>query len=377
MIRRREASFIAAIIMALLPTQAMSASILAGNSSPLCLIPVKNGEPTNVDFYQSFRLTSKVVAVRGLDRPIIFPLNRGGVWTLDAAGAYVLFGGDFPNHYQDQYASDTSTGDVICVNWKLGVFRLRPGEAKFERLYAADGKPFVRPFSAAYVARLGGTVISDNSGLYLLHASGQVEQLYWDTNVGGKTPGRVFDLPELKLLLFATYGFIYARDDNGNLTIFDEGFGGLLAARVTADGRIFLQQNEQNLIVPWPPNDPTRTPAQQGTSTEENFQGVETRLTKLVRIHDRQMSINLPQGVYGAPVEFPGGVMVASAGRDGLYTLNADNGWELVDQSREIAGNIIYLFQLPVENQALLVNGRKGLFLLVQKTDARSAGCLR
>jgi hypothetical protein len=89
------------------------------------------------------------------------------------------------------------------------------------------------------------------------------------------------------------------------------------------------------------------------------------------------MSINLPQGVYGAPVEFPGGVMVASAGRDGLYTLNADNGWELVDQSREIAGNIIYLFQLPVENQALLVNGRKGLFLLVQKTDARSAGCLR
>ncbi len=123
----------------LMPAQAISASILSGNSSPLCLVPVKHGKPTKADIYQSFRLTSKVVAVRGLARPIIFPLNRGGVWTIDAAGAFVPFGGGFPNHYQDQYASDTSTGDVIGVSWTLGVYRLRPGETQFQRLYAADG----------------------------------------------------------------------------------------------------------------------------------------------------------------------------------------------------------------------------------------------
>jgi hypothetical protein len=312
-----------------------------------------------------------------LDHPIIFPLNRGGVWTIDAAGAYVPFGGDFPNHYQDQYASDTSTGDVIGVSWKLGVFRLRPGETQFERLYAADGKPFVHPFSAAYVARFGGTVISDNSGLYLLRPTGEIKRLYWDTRVGGKSPGRVFDLPELKLLLFTAEGYIYARDDSGNLTIFDKGFGGLQAARVTADGRIFLKRNGQNLIVPWPPEDPTRPPAQQGASTEENFEGVETSFRTLVKVHDRQMSVDLPSRVYNSPTEFPDGVMVANAGNDGLYTLNAENRWDFVDQSREIAGNVIYLFQLPIENQALLVNGKKGLFLLVQRTDARAAGCLR
>ncbi|PDT05403.1 hypothetical protein CO666_07270 [Rhizobium chutanense] len=377
MIRRRKASFVAAIIAAILPTQVMSDGILPSKSSPLCLVPVKNGEPTKDDIYQSFRMTSKVVAVPGLDRPIIFPLNRGGVWTIDANGTYVPFGGDFPDHYQDEYASDTSTGDIIGVSWKLGVFRLRRGETQFERLYLADGKPFIHPFSATYVTRFGGTVISDNSGLYLLRTSGQVERLYWDAHVGGKSPGRVFDLPELKLLLFTAEGYIYARDDNGNLTIFDKGFGGLLAARVTADGRIFLERNQENVVVPWPPRDPTRTPVQQGASTYENFEGVETFVSTLVKVHGKQISAYLPPGVYSPPVEFPGGVMVASAGRDGLYTLNAENRWDLVDQSREIAGNLVDLFRLPIENRALLINAKKGLFLLIQKSDARAAGCLR
>lgn len=376
LIRRREAFFIAAIIAVLLPTQAISASVLSGNSSPLCLVPVKHGEPTKADHYQSFRLTSKVVAVPGLGRPIIFPLNRGGVWTIDT-GAYVPFGGVFPDHYQDEYASDTSTGDVIGVSRELGVFRLRPGDTRFERIFAADGKPFVHPFSVAYVGRLGGTVISDNSGLYLLRSSGEVERLHWDTRVGGRSPGRLFDLPELKLLLVTGEGSIYARNDNGKLTVFDKGFGGVQAARVTSDGSIFLDRIEQNLIVPWPPKDPTRPPAQQGTSTEENFKGVETSFRTLVKVHDRQMSVDLPTGVIGPPTEFPDGVMVANAGNDGLYTLNAENRWDFVDQSREIAGNVIFLFQLPIENQALLVNGKKGLFLLVKRNDARAAGCLR
>ena len=374
--RRREAFFIAAIITALLPTQAISARILSGNPSPLCLVPVKNGEPTKADHYQSFRLTSKVVAVPGLDRPIIFPLNRGGVWTIDA-GAYVPFGGSFPDHYQDEYASDTSTGDVIGISRKLGVFRLRRGHTRFERLFAADGKPFVRPFSAAYVGRLGGTVISDSSGLYLLRSSGEVERLRWDASVGGRSPGRLFDLPELKLLLVTGEGSIYARDDNGKLTVFDKGFGGVQAARVTSDGHIFLDRIEQNLIVPWPPEDLKRTPVQQGIRTSENFEGIETTYRTLVKVHDKQMSVDLPVGFIGPPIEFPGGVIVIQAGKHGLYSLNAENRWDFVEHSREIAGNVIHLFQLPIEHQAVLVNGKKGLFLLVQRIDARAAGCLR
>jgi hypothetical protein len=57
--------------------------------------------------------------------------------------------------------------------------------------------------------------------------------------------------------------------------------------------------------------------------------------------------------------------------------LNAESGWDLIDHSREIAGPLAGLFQLPVQNQALLVNGKNALFLLVRKTDARATGCLK
>jgi hypothetical protein len=374
---RRQAFFIAALIAILLPMSAMSNDVLSGKSSPLCLVPVKNGEPIKDDLYSAFRMVSKAVVVPGLDRAIIFPWNRDGVWTIDAAGAYVPFGGDFPNQYLDEYAFDASTGDVIGVSWKLGVFRLRPGETRFDRLYAADGKPFVHPYSTAYVARFGGTVISDNSGLYLLRSSGQVERLHWDARVGGTTVGRVFDLPELHLLLFAAPGHIYARDDKGKLTIFDKGFGGLEAARVTADGSIFLKRYGQNLIVRWPPEDLARPAALQGTHTEENFEDVETHLGSLVKAHEKKMSVPLPANVYGAPVEFPGGIIVADAGEHGLYMLNAENRWDFVDHSREIAATINNLYRLPIENHALLVSGKKRLFLLVRKTDPRSLDCLK
>ncbi|WP_326893462.1 hypothetical protein U8P73_31115 (plasmid) [Rhizobium beringeri] len=355
----------------------MSASNFSGSSSPLCLVPVKNGQPTKDDIYQSFRLTSKVVAVTGLNRPIIFPSNRGGVWTIDGSGAYVPFGGDFPNHYLDEYASDAS-GDVIGVSWKLGVFRLRAGSKEFERLYAADGKPFIHPFSTAYVERLGGTVISDNSGLYLLRPSGAVERLRWDESVGGKSPGRVFDLPELRLLLFTAEGYVYAGDDEGNLSIFDKGFDGVEAARVTDDGNIFLKRGQaEGEVVPWPPKDLTILPAKQGAHTYENFEGIETYVGTLVKVHGKRISVHLPWRVNTPPMEFPGGTIVANAGPDGLYTLDSEKTWEPVDHSREIAGNIIHLFQLPAENEALLVNGREGLFLLVKKSDPRAVSCLR
>lgn len=379
MIRRGQALLIAAALMALLSKHATASGILSGDSSPLCLVPVKNGEPTKDDFNQSFRMTSKVVVVPGLDRPIIFPWNRHGIWTIDADGAFVPFGGEFPNQYLNEYASDTSTGDVIGVSWELGVFRIRPGSAQFERLYAADGKPFVHPFSAVYVARLGGTVISDNSGLYLFHSSGRAEPLYWDSQVGGKRPGRVFDLPALTLLLVTgNEGRIYSRSDDGTLAPFDTGLGGIEAARVTADGTIFLGRlEEKNYIVPWPPKDKTRPPAQQGVNTSETFDGDMMYADRLVKFHGKEMDVYLPSQVWNPPKEFPGGPMVANANRDGLYTLNEEKKWDLVDQSREVASNLVGLFELPTEQHALLVNGKDRLFLLVRKTDGRAAACLR
>ncbi|SEI08054.1 hypothetical protein SAMN05216228_1022121 [Rhizobium tibeticum] len=329
--------------------------------------------------FQPHRMTSKVVAVPGLDRPIIFPLNRGGVWTIDNTRTFVRFGGVFPDHYQDEYASDTASGGVIGVSWKLGVFRLKRGEREFQRLYAADGKPFVHPFSAVYVARFGGTVISDNSGLYLLKSSGEVERMSWDTSVGGTGPGNVFDLPELKLLLFTSYGHAYVRDDSGKITVFDDSFNGIQAARVTAAKEIFIHPTTgDNYTVPWPPADPTRLPAKQTTHTYENFEGMTVYVGDLVAIHGQKVSIDLPSRFdYPPPTEFPVGNILVKLADNGIYTLNAERKWDLVDRSEEVTGNVYDVFHLPAENRALLVNGRRGLLLLVLKTDKRATECLK
>ncbi|MGR9142108.1 hypothetical protein ACU8MP_06990 [Rhizobium leguminosarum] len=371
--------FLASVAAANSPVMANGG--FSGKSSPLCLVPVYNGLPIKKDLYQAFRMISKVVVVPGLNRPIIFPWNRGGVWTVDDTGTFVPFGGEFPNHYGDEYASDTSNGDVIGVSDKLGVFRLRRGEKEFQRIYAADGKPFVRPFSAVYVARFGGTVISDNSGLYLLKSSGEIEILPWDKSVAAGGPGRVFDLPELNLLLFTGYGHAYLRDDSGKITVFDDGFNGIQAARVTARKEIFIQPTtNDNFTVPWPPTDPTRLPAHQGTSTYENFEGITVYVGDIVAIHGRKVSIDLPsRSDYPLPMEFPVGDILVKPAENGIYTLNSEDKWDFVDRSGEMAvrRSPPNAFHLPAENKALLINGSQGLHLLVLKTDERAAECLK
>ncbi len=353
---------------------------ISGISSPLCLVPVNNGLPIEKEMFQSFRMTSKVVAVPGLDRAIIFPWNRGGVWTIDESGTFVPFGGAFPNHYGDEYASDTSNGDVVGVSSKLGVFRLKRGEKHFQRLFAADGKPFVRPFSAVYVARFGGTVISDNSGLYLLKSSGTAESMFWDASVAPGGPGRVFDLPELNLLLFTAYGHAYLRDDAGKIIVFDDSFNGIRAARVTADKQIFIQPTvNDNYTVPWPPRDPAKLPAHQATHTYESFDGIEVYVGEIVAIHGRKVSIMFPShDEFPRPIEFPVGDILVKPADDGIYTLNAENNWDFVDRSGEMPTRTApSAFRLPVENRALLINGSRGLHLLVSKKDERAADCLK
>lgn len=353
---------------------------ISGISSPLCLVPVHNGLPIAKEKFQSFRMTSKVVAVPGLDRPIIFASNRGGVWTIDETRTFVPFGGAFPNHYGDEYASDASNGDVIGVSWKLGVFQLKRGEKEFQRLFAADGKPFVHPFSAVYVARFGGTVISDNSGLYLLKSSGEVQPMFWDASVAPDGPGRIFDLPELNLLLFTGDGHAYLRDDSGKIIVFDDSFNGIQAARVTTDKEIFIQPTiNDNYTVRWPPRDPAQLPAHQATHTYESFDGIEVYVGEIVAIHGRKVSISFPsRDEYPRPIEFPVGNILVKPADDGIYTLNSENKWDFVDRSGEMPTRIAPdVFRLPVENKALLINGSRGLHLLVSKTDERASDCLK
>ena len=62
----------------------------------LCVVPVRDGTPTTADVSNAWRMVFKVLMLPGVPRPVIYPLNRGGVWTIDEHCRYVPFGGEFP-----------------------------------------------------------------------------------------------------------------------------------------------------------------------------------------------------------------------------------------------------------------------------------------
>src|SRR5260370_21727694 len=66
-----------------------------GPSSPFCIVPVGNGAPTDKDYNQAWRMMDKIITLPGVPRPIIYAINRGGVWTIDENRAFVPFGGEF------------------------------------------------------------------------------------------------------------------------------------------------------------------------------------------------------------------------------------------------------------------------------------------
>lgn len=69
-------------------------------------------------------MTDKIITLPGVPRPIIYAINRGGVWTIDESRAFVPFGGEFPlNIFFDKIARDPETARFIGVTAARGVFR--------------------------------------------------------------------------------------------------------------------------------------------------------------------------------------------------------------------------------------------------------------
>ena len=52
-----------------------------GSSSPFCIVPVQGGAPTEKDHKQAWRMMDKIIMLPGVPRPIIYAIDRGGVWT--------------------------------------------------------------------------------------------------------------------------------------------------------------------------------------------------------------------------------------------------------------------------------------------------------
>jgi hypothetical protein len=185
--------------------------------SRFCLVHVINGQPTDADINQTHRLATRVVMLPGIARPVIYALNRGGVWTINEQREFVAFGGKFPaNLLHDRYAVDPDTGTIGAVNSLLGLFAARRGESSFTQVETQQDGPS-HPYSIAFVSRLGTFVISDANGLFQWNASGAPVALH-RSSPDLNNPFRVFDLPDIRALLVSAAGNKVAlRYDTGQL----------------------------------------------------------------------------------------------------------------------------------------------------------------
>jgi hypothetical protein len=172
------------------------------SSSPFCIVPVRNGAPTDKDYNQPWRMMDKIITLPGVPRPIIYAINRGGVWTIDENRAFVPFGGEFPfNIFFDKIARDPETGRFVGVTASRGVFALDPGQKQFRKLYGVGEGSLRHPYSVEFIPRFNGFVIADSSGLYLLDRTAALKPLPVVGRTSLGTPFAVFDLPAFNALL--------------------------------------------------------------------------------------------------------------------------------------------------------------------------------
>jgi hypothetical protein len=139
------AGAIAAALFGCLPRAA-----LADASDRFCIIPVRDGAPTEKDIGATWRITSDMFRIPGLPGPVFTPVNRGGQWTIDAERRLVPYQGRFPHSFLDKghFVVEPWSQRGVAVGYGAGVSVLLPGTGQFVGIEGGgriDGGPFLLP----------------------------------------------------------------------------------------------------------------------------------------------------------------------------------------------------------------------------------------
>src|SRR5487761_2203830 len=129
--RRLIAVAILAGLLATCGPQRLHAEIAAAR---FCVVPVKNGEPTEADVGQTWRISSNSFRIPGLPAIVFTPTNRHGWWTIDAERRLAPYAGPYPHSYLDKnkWVVEPWSSRVVAITWGGGVSVLRPGTNRFE-----------------------------------------------------------------------------------------------------------------------------------------------------------------------------------------------------------------------------------------------------
>jgi hypothetical protein len=137
----------------------------AQTSDRFCIVPVKNGAPTEKDLNAAWRLSGEVFLIPGLPGPVFTPLNRGGQWTINAERTLVPYQEVFPRGFLDRFLIEPWSGRVVAVGYGTGVSVLRPDTGRFAAIENDDrhsGQISLGPF---LLPRKKLTVVVSGKGL--------------------------------------------------------------------------------------------------------------------------------------------------------------------------------------------------------------------
>jgi hypothetical protein len=108
-----------------------------------CVLPVKNGEPTEAEIGQTWRISSDNFRIPGLPAIVFTPTSRHVWLTIDAERRLVPYTGPYPHSYLDKnkWVLEPWSSRVVAITWGGGVSVLRPGTNHFEEF---EGTAFPR-----------------------------------------------------------------------------------------------------------------------------------------------------------------------------------------------------------------------------------------
>jgi hypothetical protein len=189
---------------------------LGQTGSRICIVPVENGTATPADIGAGHRMVSRFIAFPGTTRPIIYPLNRGGVWTIDESRAFVPYGGAFPvwrGFLLTKYAFEPPSKRIVAAHMR-DVF-VAGSDGVFREAGGVDPGENVAFHSAIHIPRLNRTFLATSHGLRVVEdetvkpVSGAERSI-----IGGLH--RIFDLPRSPgMVLDGGSHKVFLRGDDG------------------------------------------------------------------------------------------------------------------------------------------------------------------
>ena len=190
---------------------------ITSDKSHFCIVPALDGEPTEADANDGYRMLRRIVDIPGSLYPVVIPRNRGGFWTLSDGRRLVRRTDSYTKRGIPELAIETHSGRVLALGDYDSISVLDPQSGWFETFQMPDSFDLGKARRLAYIPRWQATVIAADSGLYRL-TDDRLELLLVANGQAGDAARMIFDVPELGAIAIVTAEReLLLRQDDGQI----------------------------------------------------------------------------------------------------------------------------------------------------------------